>query len=180
MKNKTKIQYLTICGLMCALMCVLAPLSIPIGPIPVSLSILIILISIFVVGTKGTLISYTVYLLLGAFGLPVFSGFQGGVGKLTGPTGGYLIGFLPMILIAGIFYEKSGGKTIPTVAGMILGVAVDYCLGTAWFVIQMDCTVAYAISVCVAPFVIIDLCKIAVANIIGRLIRRPLLKLNLI
>lgn len=180
MKNKTRIQKLTTCALMCALMCILAPLSIPIGPIPISLTILIICISIFVIGTKGTVISYLVYLLLGAFGLPVFSGYQGGLGKLAGPTGGYLIGFIFLALISGIFFEKTQGSIIWTVVGMILGIAVDYALGTVWFMYQMDCELSYALSVCVIPFIPVDLCKVVLANIIGRLIRRPLLKSGLI
>ncbi len=180
MENKTKIYAITTYAIVAALLCIFGPISIPIGPIPVSLTILIICLSVYLAGMKGALISYVAYLLLGVFGLPVFSGYQGGLAKLVGPTGGYLIGFIPLAIISGIFFEKSKGNLIWTVIGMVIGIAVDYVLGTAWFVIQMDCEIGYALSVCVIPFIPIDLTKVAIANLLGRLVRKPLLRTGLI
>ena len=180
MENKTKIYTLTTYAIVAALLCIFGPISIPIGPIPVSLTILIICLSVYLVGMKGAVISYCIYLLLGAFGLPVFSGYQGGLAKLAGPTGGYLIGFIPLALISGFFFEKTKGNLIWTVIGMIIGIAVDYVFGTAWFVIQMDCEIGYALSVCVIPFIPIDLAKVVIANILGKLVRKPLLKAGLV
>lgn len=180
--NKSKIYYMTTYALMAALMCIFGPMSVPIGPIPVSLTNLILYFAIFLIGTKGTTISYVVYLLLGIAGLPVFSGYQGGIAKVAGPTGGYLLGFIPMVVICGICYAKAQGKlNIPvTVVGMILGTAVAYLFGTIWFVMQMDCEVSYALSVCVFPFIPFDLAKIVIANILGRAVRKPLIKQGLI
>ncbi len=175
-----KTYHLAVYAIMCALMCIFGPLSLPIGPIPVSLTIFIICLSVYVVGTRGTVTAYLLYLILGAFGLPVFSGFMGGPSKLAGPTGGYLIGFIFLGLIAGIFFEKSKGNLFWTVAGMIIGIAVDYVFGTVWFMYQMECDLPYALSVCVIPFIPIDLCKVAAANILGRLIRKPLVRQGLI
>ena len=180
MEKKSKIYLITTYAIMTALMCIFGPVSIPIGPIPVSLTILIICLAVYLTGMKGATISYLVYLLLGAVGLPVFSGYQGGLSKLAGPTGGYLIGFILLALISGLFFDKSGGNLVWTVIGMIIGIAVDYALGTIWFMRQMECDLAYALSVCVIPFIPIDLCKVAVANLLGRLIRKPLLKQGLI
>ena len=89
MKNKSTIYQLTTCAIMTALMCILGPMSIPIGPIPVSFTNLVIYLAVYLLGTKGATISYLIYLLLGAVGLPVFSGYAGGLAKLAGPTGGY-------------------------------------------------------------------------------------------
>ncbi len=175
-----KTYRLAVYAIMCALMCIFGPITIPIGPIPVSPTILIICLSVYVIGARGTVTAYLLYLLLGAFGLPVFSGFMGGPSKLAGPTGGYLIGFIFLALIAGIFFEKSNGNIFWTVIGMIIGIAVDYALGTVWFMFQMECDLSYALSVCVIPFIPIDLCKVAAANILGRLIRKPLLRQGLI
>ena len=175
-----KTYRLVIYAIMCTLMCIFGPLSIPIGPIPVSLTIFIICLSVYITGMRGTVTAYVLYLILGAFGLPVFSGFTGGPAKLAGPTGGYLAGFIFLALIAGFFFEKSNGNIFWTVAGMIVGIAVDYALGTAWFMFQMECDMRYALSVCVIPFIPIDLCKVAAANILGKLIRKPLLKQGLI
>ena len=88
-------------ALFTAITCILAPLSIPIpiSPVPITLTNLVLFISLYILSWKEALISYILYLLLGICGLPVFSGFSGGIGKLAGPTGGYLAGFIFLILI---------------------------------------------------------------------------------
>lgn len=180
MNHNSPIYKLTTYALMAALMCVLCPLSVPIGPVPVSLSVLVILLTVYLLGIRGALVSYAVYLLLGAVGMPVFSGFQGGLAKLAGPTGGYLIGFLPMIPIAGLFIRKSKENYVLSALGMILGVAVAYFFGTVWFVLQTGSEVSHALSVCVFPFIPFDLAKIAIAAVFGRLIHRALVRAKLL
>ena len=86
----------------------------------------------YILGMKLSVASYVLYLLLGTVGLPVFSGFTGGVGKLLGPTGGYLIGFIFLAAIAGFFVEKFPAKIYMHVVGMIIGMAICYIFGTAW------------------------------------------------
>lgn len=174
-----KILFLARCGLFAALLCIFGPLSIPIGPIPVSLTGLVLYFSVVVLTTKEAVTSCAVYLLLGIVGLPVFSGYSGGIAKLLGPTGGYLVGYLFLVTIAGIFISltRNKGKVISfagALLGMILGTAVSYTLGTAWFVFQSGTDWAYALSVCVYPFIAIDLGKMVVANIVGRAVRIPL------
>lgn len=180
--KKNKIYFMCTYAIITALICIFAPMSIPIGIIPISLTNLILYFAIYILGTKGTLISYVVYLLLGLVGLPVFSGYQGGIAKLAGPTGGYLFGFIFMIIISGLSFEKSKGKfRIPfTLLGMVIGTAVAYLFGTIWFIVQMDCTFAYACSVCVFPFIPFDLIKIVVAAILGLAVRKPLIHQGLI
>lgn len=180
MKQNSMLYLMTRCALMAALMCVLCPVSIPIGPIPISLSVFVILLTVYILGTRDALISYTVYLLLGAAGMPVFSGFQGGLAKLAGPTGGYLVGFLLMILISGMFIRKSHGNLWISMIGMVVGIAMDYVLGTAWFVVQTGSTVAHALDVCVYPFIPLDLGKLVVAAVLGRLVRQALVKARLL
>ena len=174
--KKSTVFNMTSCALMAALMCVLCPVSVPIGPIPISLSILVILLTVYVLGTWRALVSYTVYLLLGAVGMPVFSGFQGGLAKLAGPTGGYLAGFWLMILVAGIIMEKGKRNLLVTILGMLVGVAIDYAVGTAWFVFQTESTVVHALDVCVYPFIVLDLAKIVVSCIVGALLRKRLVQ----
>ena len=106
--------------------------------------------------------------------MPVFAGFSGGPGALLGPTGGYILGFLVMVLVAGPFVDRSGGHFLPDFAGMILGTALCYALGTAWFVCLMDCPFWYALTVCVLPFIPLDLVKIGLASTLGSLLRRSL------
>lgn len=178
--KKSAIFNMTSCALMAALMCVLCPVSVPIGPIPISLSILVILLTVYVLGTWRALVSYTVYLLLGAVGMPVFSGFQGGLAKLAGPTGGYLAGFWLMILVAGIIMEKGKRNLLVTVLGMLVGVAIDYAVGTAWFVFQTESTVVHALDVCVYPFIPFDVAKIVIAVLLGSVVYQGLQKAKLL
>lgn len=178
--KKSTVFNMTSCALMAALMCVLCPLSVPIGPIPISLSILVILLTVYVLGTWRALVSYTVYLLLGAVGMPVFSGFQGGFAKLAGPTGGYLAGFWLMILVAGIIMEKGKRNLLLTILGMLVGVAIDYAVGTAWFVFQTESTVVHALDVCVYPFIPFDVAKIVIAVLLGSVVYKGLQKAKLL
>ena len=177
--KKTPLYTMTACALMAALMCVLCPISLPIGPIPISLSILVIVITTMVLGTWRALVSYTVYLLLGAVGMPVFSGFQGGLAKLAGPTGGYLVGFFLLIIIGGIVMELTKGNLLLTMLAMAVGVAADYVLGTAWFMLQTESTLAHALEVCVYPFIPVDLAKILVGVLFGRLVKTSLKRVGL-
>ena len=137
--NETKpktlsISNMAIIAIMTALTCILAPLSIaiPVSPVPISLTNLVIYFSLYLLGAKRATISYLVYLLLGMVGIPVFSGYTGGLQKLAGPTGGYIIGFIFMAIIAGIFIEKFSKNVALQLIGMILGTAVCYAFGTVW------------------------------------------------
>ena len=178
--KKSTVFNMTSCALMAALMCVLCPMSLPIGPIPISLSVFVILLTVYVLGTWRALVSYTVYLLLGAVGMPVFSGFQGGLAKLAGPTGGYLAGFWLMILVAGIIMEKGKRNLLVTILGMLVGVAIDYAVGTAWFVFQTESTVVHALDVCVYPFIPFDVAKIVIAVLLGSVVYQGLQKAKLL
>ena len=115
-------------ALFTAITCILAPLSIPIpiSPVPITLTNLVLFISLYLLSWKEALTSYILYLLLGVCGLPVFSGFSGGIGKLAGPTGGYLAGFIFLILIAGFFMQILPKKKTLTILGMVLGMAATY------------------------------------------------------
>lgn len=178
--KKITIKEMAICGIFAALMCIAGPLSVPIGPVPVSLTNLAIYFAVMIIGTKISLISYIVYLLLGTVGLPVFSGFSGGLSKLVGPTGGYLVGFILMLIISGIAAELSKRNIVITILGMIVGTAAAYLLGTVWFVCQQKCSFAYAMGICVEPFIIFDLIKIVIAFILGNEVRKHLVKANLL
>ena len=179
-----KIKEITVTALMAAVCCILAPISVPVGPVPVSLLVLAALFCVFAVGTRLGTLAFTIFLLLGAAGLPVFSGWQGGIAKLAGPTGGYLIGCIPMILIAGAFItwsEKKKGalKYVIQAIGMVIGVLVCYAFGTAWFMIESGSNLATSLSLCVLPFLPFDAIKIAIAMIVGNPLRAALTKADL-
>lgn len=167
-------------ALMAALMCILGPMSIPIGAVPITLTNLVVYLAVYLLGTKKGTISYGIYLLLGIFGLPVFSGYSGGVAKLAGPTGGYLIGFIFMALVTGIVIKLAHYHVVWSVMGMMVATLIAYALGTGWFVVQAECSVAYALGVCVFPFLLGDFMKIVLAAILGPAIRKQLAKSNLL
>lgn len=179
-KKGLSIHQMTVMALMTAVMCILGPMSIPIGAVPISFTNFVIYLTIYLLGTKLGTLSYCLYLLLGFAGIPVFSGYTGGIAKLAGPTGGYLIGFIFMAVIFGVFLKKSHNKIGLPVLGMIMGTLVAYLFGTVWFIIEMKCTLMYALSVCVLPFLIGDAVKILLASKIGPLIRNTLSKAHLL
>lgn len=175
MEDKKITTYqMAVTALMAAVLCVIGPLSVPIGAIPISLSNFVISLTVWLLGPKFGTMSVAIYLALGAVGMPVFSGYGGGLAKLAGPTGGYLIGYLAMAFIGGLFVEKSKGNPVISGIGLVIGVAVSYVFGTAWFVFQMGCELSYALAVCVYPFIAFDLAKVIVACVIGALLRKRL------
>lgn len=178
--NKLSIQRLATIGVMTAVLCILAPMSIPIGPIPISLTNLVIYISLYVLGLKKTGVSYLVYLLIGLVGVPVFSGFSGGVGKLFGPTGGYLIGFIPMALIAGVVIDKITNRWYLEFFAMLAGTCVAYLFGTCWLAYQAHMSFEAALWAGVIPFIPGDVAKMVIALLIGPAIRKRLTKAKVI
>lgn len=174
------IKNIALIGVITAVTCILAPMSVPIGLVPISLTNLVIYFGLYILGTSKGTISYLVYLLLGLVGLPIFSGFSAGPQKLFGPTGGYLIGFIPMAIIAGIFIEKSGRKIVLSMVGMILGTAVCYAFGSAWLAYQAHMTFWEAIAVGVSPFIIGDLIKMVLAALVAPQIYKALVRANVL
>ncbi|MCI8484410.1 MAG: biotin transporter BioY [Lachnospiraceae bacterium] len=179
LKSGFTIRQIAIIGVMTAATCILAPFSIPIGPVPISLTNLVIYFALYLLGTKDAVISYLVYLLIGLVGVPVFSGFTSGPEKLFGPTGGYLIGFIPMAIIAGIFIDKFTSKRLLCLAGMILGTLVCYLCGTAWLAFQANLGFKAALFAGVIPFLPGDLIKMILAMVMGPQIRNQLQRANL-
>lgn len=179
MKQQTmKIQDLTLIALMAALTCILGPMSItlPFTPVPISFTNLVIYFAVMVIGMKRGTISYLVYLLIGAVGLPVFSGFSGGLAKLAGPTGGYLVGFIFLALISGFFVEKFSGNIVMAVIGMVLGTAVTYAFGTLWLCAQMHLTFVQGLYAGVIPYLPGDAAKIVIAIIVGSAVKKAVVK----
>ncbi len=160
-------------GLVAAITCILAPFAIPIpvSPVPITLTNLVILIGTYVLGARDETISVLIYLLLGLVGLPVFSGFSGGVGKLAGPTGGYLIGFIFLALIAGFAVEHFPDNRAAIAGGMILGTAVLYIFGTIWLCVQMQIGFLAGLAIGCLPYLIGDAVKIVIAILIGPILR---------
>ena len=181
MSKRTKNMALT--AVMAALICAAGPLTIPVGPIPLTLANFMIFLSGAVLGAKQGAIATAIYLLIGGIGMPVFSGFSGGIHRLIGVTGGFLLAYVPCAFIAGL--GTQAGETRPRhcwrlPACIVLGAAVLYAFGTVWFIVyktwllRSPTGLAEALAVCVIPFLLGDAIKIAVTTLLAWPIRRAL------
>jgi len=152
-------------ALFTAVICAVAPLSISIGPIPLSLTTLVIYVSAGALGWKYGAISVALYVILGAIGLPVFSGFEGGFQKIAGVTGGFIVGYIPCALVTGLSAKNIENTRRFYIFGMVVGTVLLYTCGTAWFIYQTGATLAAALAMCVTPFLIGDTIKVAAATV---------------
>lgn len=176
--NALSTKDLALTALFVAVMAVCSWISIP-ATVPFTLQTFGVFISIGLLGGKRGTLAILIYLLLGAIGLPVFSGFTGGIGHLLGPTGGYIIGFIFSALLMWLA-ERLFGKSVPVLAAsMIAGLIVCYAFGTAWFMSVYtkntgEIGLMTALGWCVFPYIIPDAVKIAVAVLLCRRLRPAL------
>lgn len=156
-------------AVMTAITCLLAPLSIPIpiSPVPITLTNLVILISACLLGWKFAAISCLLYLLLGVAGLPVFSAYGFGIGKLIGPTGGYLVGFLPLAIGAGLIFEHVSHPLVQVILLAAATLFLLYLPGTIWLAFQAGLSFPEALMMGVIPYIPGDLVKIILSVVLG-------------
>lgn len=183
MKQKQSIRDMAYIALMAAVMAVCAWISVPVGDVPFTLQTLGVFCAVGLLGGKRGTITVLLYLLMGAVGLPVFSGFTGGPGRLLGVTGGYLIGFLFTGLTYWLVTALAGGKMWNMALGMVLGCVVYYAFGTAWFMAVYargsgPIGFGAAVMKCVAPYVVPDMVKIALALTLSRSVGRYLILIS--
>lgn len=158
-------------SIMATLMATGAYIAIPVGPVPIVLQNLFVMLAALLLGGKWGFISVCVYLLAGAVGLPVFAGGTGGLGKFVGPTGGYLIGFALAAYLIGIISEKGEGRLVVDICGMVLGTIVIYAFGVSWLKVVTGMSLTKAIAVGMAPFLLGDVLKIIAAGSIVKALR---------
>lgn len=170
--GKISVREMTAIALVTAVTCILGPMSLPIvfSPVPITLTNLVLYLSLYVLKTRKALISYVIYWLLGTAGLPVFSGFAGGLAKAAGPTGGYLIGFIFMIVISGWILERFPRRLWIHILAMAAGTAVCYLFGTIWLVLQMSIDFKAGLAMGVLPYLPGDAVKILIAATVGPMI----------
>ncbi len=153
-------------SLFAALLCVSSYVVLPIGPVPVTLQVLFVLLSGAVLGAEMGALSVVIWILLGAFGLPVFAGGKAGPMVLLGPTGGYLLGFVICAWTVGILTRGRLGSKLRTGAAMLVGLTLAYAIGLAGFMasfaffLNKPMTVQQALTIAVYPFVAFDLVKL--------------------
>lgn len=176
--NKKKLTTLDMAyiGLFACIMAICAWISVP-GEIPFTLQTMGVFLAVGLLGGKRGTLAVLVYVLLGAVGLPVFSGFTGGIGRLMGATGGYILGFLVSALIMWAVEKLLPKKLWALVLGMVLGLAVCYAFGTVWFLVVYTkakgaISLMSVLGMCVIPYIIPDLLKIALALVLTKTLKR--------
>lgn len=168
---------LTYIALFAVLITICSWISIPMA-VPFTLQTFAVFLAVGVLGGKLGTLAVFIYILLGAVGIPVFSGFKGGFGTLLGPTGGYILGFILSALLMWLIEKFVGNKTIILAISMVLGLIVCYAFGTAWFMVVYSSkngtpiSLVAALGMCVFPFIIPDLVKIGLALSLTKTLKR--------
>jgi len=165
-------------ALMTAVICVLAPISIPLATlVPISLATLAVMLAGAVLGSRNGALCALLYLILGGIGIPVFAGYSSGFSALVGVTGGFLVGYIPLAFCTGYGQEKKIAGKYSLLAGMIVGTVILYAIGTIWFMFTAKAGFMTALSACVIPFLPGDALKIAAVMVTAPRLRTAL-KLN--
>lgn len=170
--NRTHIKTrdMVLISLFAALTAVCSWISIP-AAVPFTLQTLAVFLAVGLLGGKRGTICILLYILLGAVGLPVFSGFSGGLGALFGTTGGYIVGFLFSALLMWALEPLTKRKPWGLILSMVLGLLVCYAFGTLWFrAVYLRTTgpvgLITVLGWCVFPFILPDAAKIAIAYVL--------------
>ena len=168
-----KLKDLIYISIMTAVICICSWITIPMT-IPFTMQTFAVFATLLILGGRNGTISIIIYILLGLAGLPVFSGFNGGIGVIAGPTGGFIISFVLMgiiYLILDLLMKNIKHNTIKRIMILSAGLILCYTAGTVWFVAFGYGNILTALTVCVLPFVLPDAAKMALAVYIGGKIR---------
>ncbi len=172
--KKLTLKGMILAAVFAALTGILTQVQIPLEPVPINLALFSVYLAGALLGPKYGLLSMLVYVLLGAVGVPVFSGFSGGLHKLVGPTGGYIAGYILCVFVVGLLSRRWNFRFAALSVAMLAGLAACYALGTAWFMIVTGRDLATSLGLCVIPFLPGDAVKIALAALLAGRLRVPL------
>ncbi|HHV95913.1 MAG TPA: biotin transporter BioY [Clostridiaceae bacterium] len=152
-------------------------IKLPFSPVPITMQTLAVCLAAAVLGKKYGAISQVVYVLMGVIGLPVFSGFNSGLGALIGPTGGYLVSFPLTAFVVGYILEKNNRKgRLLMFFAMLAGLAVCYTFGTLWLGLSLNLSFAKALVAGMGWYLPLDVIKIFFASFLAYNVRETLIK----
>lgn len=157
--KKWSTNHLAQSALFAALTAILSQISIPIGPVPVNFAHMATFLAAGLLGVRYGVLSQLIFVLMGAVGIPVFSGFMGGLSRIAGPTGGYIVAYILCAFITGLIIERFGKSMKVLIGAMYAGWAVVYLFGTLWYSFITQTEFFAALAVCVVPFLIGDALK---------------------
>lgn len=171
------VRNMALCALFAALLCLCAWISIPAADVAFTLQTFGVALTLLLLKGKGGTVSVFVYLLLGAVGLPVFTGFQGGIGTLLGVTGGYIAGFLVWALLYWLITALSPDSLQARIFAMVAGLAACYAFGSVWFYtvyLQGGEAVGMGLVLlkCVVPYLLPDALKLSLAFLLAQRLKR--------
>ena len=156
-----KLKRLVLTSLVCGMLCVISPLTIPIGTTVVSLATLVMYIAALTFDWGILCTAVLLYICMGIVGLPVFAGFTSGLTHLLGPMGGFIIGYLPMCFVISLIRMRACKICFPI--AMFIGTILLYACGGIWMIVWTDLDIYGVLSVCVLPYIPIDVIKIVIA-----------------
>lgn len=179
-ESSTKLRMMIISALFAAIIGVLAQVTVPLPLVPITGQTLAIGLAATILGAKYGTLSVLIYLCMGAIGLPVYAQMSGGLGILFGPTGGFLIGFIPTALVIGYYLEKTSFTVINAIIANVLGMFVALIFGTVWLKIIASLSWPAAFASGFLPFIVVGLLKAVLAAWSGIVVRNRLTSTNLL
>ena len=159
---------LTRIGLMTAILCIMAPISIPIAPVSLTLATFALYLCVYILEPKEAIFATLLYLFIGAIGIPVFSGYTAGFSRFLSPTGGYLVGYIFLVAISSFFVKKYANTPTLQIAGCFIGTLVAYILGTLWLSYTTNASFIATLPTGAFIFLPLDTIKIILACYLGR------------
>lgn len=169
--HSNSLRMMAYASLLAALAAAGAYMAIPIGPVPITLQNFFIILTGLLLGSRWGTAGVGVYLLAGALGFPIFAGGTGGIGRFVGPTGGYLLGYLPAVYVIGLLSEKTKKNVLFDVISATCGSLIIYACGVPWLKILTGMTWAKAFAVGMYPFLLGDALKVAAAAPVAKILR---------
>ncbi len=169
-----QIKMMVFAALFAALTAVGAQIAVPIGPVPIVLANIFVLMAGLLLGKKWASASIGLYLLIGAIGIPVFSNAGSGLTHLLGPKGGYLLGYVAAAFVIALICNIGTSALWKDIVAVFVGIAVVYLIGVPWLKIKLDMNWPKAFSAGMFPFIPGDLIKGSIAVALTRILRPQL------
>ena len=170
-KKDFTVRDLTRIAMMSGIIAVCSWLTVPFV-VPFTMQTFAVFFALEYLGGRKGLAAVALYILLGIVGLPVFSGFTGGIGHIMGPTGGFIIGFVLSALVFWLGERLAGDSTRGHIALMLVSLAACYALGTVWFALVYETSALAALCSCVFPFIVPDIIKILLVTLVVKRLKK--------
>lgn len=177
---QTNVFHYTLTAFCAAIIAVLAQITIPLPLVPITGQTLAIGLVVTILGLKFGSYAVVLYVCLGAIGLPVFQMFTGGLGILVGPTGGYIIGFIPTAIVMGLYFKKFGTTLFHALIANLIGMIVTLVFGAVWLKIVADLSWTAAMVSGIVPFLIVGIIKAVAAAWLGIIVRERLIQARML